>query len=51
MTAVRVIGIGSPFGSDRIGWDAIKDLSAYPGLKDVEANNSTGEPFKIGFNV
>ena len=26
MTQVRIIGIGSPFGDDRIGWDAIKAL-------------------------
>jgi len=28
MTAIRVIGIGSPFGSDRIGWDALDRLTS-----------------------
>lgn len=28
MTRVRVIGIGSPFGDDRIGWDAVEAMAA-----------------------
>lgn len=42
MTRVRVIGIGSPFGDDRIGWAAIEALEASgilkrfpPGLVDA----------------
>ncbi|MCC6208626.1 MAG: hydrogenase maturation protease [Gammaproteobacteria bacterium] len=32
MSAVRVIGVGSPFGADRIGWDVVAELSRWDEL-------------------
>jgi hydrogenase maturation protease len=37
MTQIRVIGIGSPHGDDRIGWDAVEALEASGILKRFPA--------------
>jgi hydrogenase maturation protease len=37
MTRVRIIGIGSPFGDDRVGWDAVEALAASGLLKRYPA--------------
>lgn len=34
MSAVRVIGVGSPFGSDRAGWEVIDHLQNSPEIAD-----------------
>ena len=39
MTDVRIIGVGSPFGSDRIGWDGVAALA--------EQYSNQGLEFKI----
>jgi len=35
MTTVTVIGIGSPFGADRLGWQAIEALKAHPRFNEL----------------
>ena len=37
MSAVRIIGLGSPFGDDRAGWAAVAALAAAPLPPGVEA--------------
>lgn len=39
MTGVRVIGIGSPFGDDRIGWTVVEALQASNVLKRFPAGS------------
>lgn len=35
MGEIRVIGIGSPFGADRLGWIVIDALRTYPALAHI----------------
>lgn len=37
MIPVKVIGIGSPFGDDRLGWEVIDQLRQYPLLKKLDS--------------
>ena len=38
MSELTVIGIGSPFGDDRLGWQIIECLQAHPQLKKYNHN-------------
>lgn len=35
MTPVVIIGVGSPFGIDRLGWDIVKLLQEHPEIKPL----------------
>ncbi len=35
MTALSIIGIGSPFGADRVGWEVVEGLKADRALQDL----------------
>ena len=38
MKPISIIGIGSPFGADRLGWDAVSQLKQYPGIQAIDLN-------------
>lgn len=43
MSPVVVIGVGSPFGIDRLGWDVIKLLQQHPDIKPLVPDTVTLE--------